>query len=169
MKYVQPSNSLKKRRAISQIMGSVVLLGVVTSIGSVVLFNGMNQINAFTYDLSFHDKAKNEAYRESLMFEHVRFEPGTNQIILYLANTGTIESTIESLTVVQLDTQNILVDWEDVSSTIKIKESSEPITINANLNSLTWNDPVYLDSKYQISITTSKGNFFTSIASPFNT
>ena len=60
MKYVQPSNSLKKRRAISQIMGSVVLLGVVTSIGSVVLFNGMNQINAFTYDLSFHDKAKNE-------------------------------------------------------------------------------------------------------------
>ena len=169
MTYVQPSNSLKKRRAISQIMGSVVLLGVVTSIGSVVLFNGMNQINAFTYDLSFHDKAKNEAYRESLMFEHVRFEPGTNQIILYLANTGTIESTIESLTVVQLDTQNILVDWEDVSSTIKIKESSEPITINANLNSLTWNDPVYLDSKYQISITTSKGNFFTTIASPFNT
>lgn len=169
MKYVQPSNSLKKRRAISQIMGSVVLLGVVTSIGSVVLFNGMNQINAFTYDLSFHDKAKNEAYRESLMFEHVRFEPGTNQIILYLANTGTIESTIESLTVVQLDTQNILVDWEDVSSTIKIKESSEPITIDANLNSLTWNDPVYLDSKYQISITTSKGNFFTTIASPFNT
>ena len=103
------------------------------------------------------------------MFEHVRFEPGTNQIILYLANTGTIESTIESLTVVQLDTQNILVDWEDVNSTIKIKESSEPITINANLNSLTWNDPVYLDSKYQISITTSKGNFFTTIASPFNT
>ena len=169
MTYMQPSNSLKKRRAISQIMGSVVLLGVVTSIGSVVLFNGMNQINAFTYDLSFHDKAKNEAYRESLMFEHVRFEPGTNQIILYLANTGTIESTIESLTVVQLDTQNILVDWEDVSSTIKIKESSEPITIDANLNSLTWNDPVYLDSKYQISITTSKGNFFTTIASPFNT
>ena len=168
MKYV-PSNSLKKRRAISQIMGSVVLLGVVTSIGSVVLFNGMNQINAFTYDLSFHDKAKNEAYRENLMFEHVRFEPGTNQIILYLANTGTIESTIESITVVKLDTQNILVDWEDVNSTIKIKESSEPITIDANLNSHIWDDPAYLDSKYQISITTSKGNFFTTIASPFNT
>jgi hypothetical protein len=164
-----PSNSLKKRRAISQIMGSVVLLGVVTSIGSVVLFNGMNQINAFTYDLSFHDKAKNEAYRENLMFEHVRFEPGTNQIILYLANTGTIESTIESITVVKLDTQNILVDWEDVNSTIKIKESSEPITIDANLNSHIWDEPVYLDSKYQISITTSKGNFFTTIASPFNT
>ena len=164
------SNSLKKRRAVSQIMGSVVILGVVTSIGSVVLFNGMNQINAFSYDLSFHDKPKNEAYREKLMFEHVRFEPGTDQIILYLANIGTTESTIESITVVQLDTQNILVDWEEgVSSTIQIKESSDPIILDANLSSLTWNDPLYLNSEYKISITTSKGNFFSTVASPFNT
>jgi hypothetical protein len=164
------SKSLKKRRAISQIMGSVVILGVVTSIGSVILFNGMNQINAFSYDLSFHDKAKNEVYRENLMFEHVRFEPGTNQIILYLANIGTTESTIESITVVQLDTQNILVDWEEgVSSTVQIKESSTPIIIDANLNSLTWNDPIYRTSEYKISITTSKGNFFSTVASPFNT
>ncbi|MBI5860110.1 MAG: hypothetical protein HZB73_05415 [Nitrosarchaeum sp.] len=151
-------------------MGSVVILGVVTSIGSVVLFNGMNQINAFSYDLSFHDKAKNETYRENLMFEHVRFEPGTNQIILYFANIGTTESTIESITVVKLDTQNILVDWEDgVNSTIQIKESSDPIIINANLSSLTWNDPLYRNSEYKISVTTSKGNFFSTVASPFNT
>jgi len=164
------SDSLKKRRAVSQIMGSVVILGVVTSIGSVVLFNGMNQINGFSYDLSFHDKPKNEAYREKLMFEHVRFEPGTDQIILYLANIGTTESTIESITVVQLDTQNILVDWEEgVSSTIQIKESSDPIILDANLSSLTWNDPLYLNSEYKISITTSKGNFFSTVASPFNT
>ena len=163
-------STLKKRRAISQVMGSVVILGVVTSIGSVVLFNGMNQINAFSYDLSFHDKPKNEAYREKIMFEHVRFEPGTNDLILYLANIGTTESTIESITVVQLDTQNILVDWEEgVTSTIQIKESSDPITVNANLNSLTWNDPIYLNSEYKISITTSKGNFFSTVASPFNT
>ena len=164
------SNTPKKRRAISQVMGSVVILGIVTSIGSVVLFNGMNQINAFSYDLSFHDKPKNEAYREKIMFEHVRFEPGTDQIILYLANIGTTESTIESITVVQLDTQNILVDWEEgVSSTIQIKESSDPIFLNANIGTHTWNEPSYFDSKYKISITTSKGNFFSTVASPFNT
>ncbi len=136
----------------------------------VVLFNGMNQINAFSYDLSFHDKPKNEAYREKLMFEHVRFEPGTNQIILYLANIGTTESTIESITVVQIETQNILVDWENgVSSTIQIKESSDPIFLTANIGSHTWNESLYFDSKYKISITTSKGNFFSTVASPFNT
>lgn len=168
MKYL--SDSLKQRRAVSQVMGSVVILGVVTSIGSVVLFNGMNQINAFSYDLSFHDKPKNEAYREKLMFEHVRFEPGTDQIILYLTNIGTTESTIESITVVQVDTQNILVDWEEgVVSTIQIKESSDPIILNANLNSLTWDDTAYRTSEYKISITTSKGNFFSTVASPYNT
>lgn len=164
------SNSLKQRRAVSQVMGSVVILGVVTSIGSVVLFNGMNQINAFSYDLSFHDKPKNEAYREKIMFEHVRFEPGTDQIILYLANIGTTESTIESITVVQVDTQNILVDWEEgIVSTIQIKESGDPIILNANLNSLTWDDATYRTSEYKISITTSKGNFFSTVASPYNT
>lgn len=164
------SNSLKKRRAVSQVMGSVVILGVVTSIGSVVLFNGMNQINAFSYDLTFHDKPKNEAFRENLMFEHVRFEPGTDQIILYLANIGTTESTIESITVVKIDTQNILVNWdESIGTTIQIKESSDPVIINADLNSQTWDDPTYRTSEYKISITTSKGNFFSTVASPYNT
>lgn len=164
------SNSLKKRRAVSLIIGEVVILGIVVSIGSVVLFNGMNQINAFTFDLSFYDKAKNEAYRENLMFEHVRFDLDSNEIVLYLANIGTTESTIESITVVQLDTQNILVKWEEgVNSTIQIKELSEPIRIAVNLSSLTWNDPMYLESEYKISITTSKGNFFSTVASPFNT
>jgi len=165
------TNHLKKRHAVSQIMGSIVILGVVTSIGSVVLFNGMNQINAFTYDLSFHDKAKNAAYRENLMFEHIRFEPGTNQITIYLDNIGTTESTIESITVVQIDTQNILVDREDnVNSTIQIKESSDPIILTANLNSPSnWENPIYRNSEYKISITTSKGNFFSTIASPYNT
>lgn len=166
-----PSNSLKNRRAVSQVMGSVVILGVVTSIGSVVLFNGMNQINAFSYDLSFHDKPKNEAYREKLMFEHVRFDPDSDDVILYLANIGTTESTIESITVVQLDTQNILVDWEEgASSTIQMKESSDPILLNTNIAS-DWKTYVVSNpnSEYKISITTSKGNFFSTVASPFNT
>jgi hypothetical protein len=160
----------KSRRAISQIMGSVVILGVVTSIGSVIMFNGMHEINAFTYDLTFHDKSKNEAFREDLIFEHVRFEPNTNQIILSLANIGTIDSTVESLSVVKIDTQEILVNWADTNQYLMIKDSAN-ISVTAALNSgsFTWNDPYYVDSEYRISLTTSKGNFFTTIASPFNT
>ena len=170
MRYLFHKESLHSRRAVSQIMGSVVILGVVTSIGSVIMFNGMHEINAFTYDLTFHDKSKNEAFREDLIFEHVRFEPNTNQMIIHLANIGTIDSTIESLSVVKLDTQEILVNWADVHASIMVKDSdSIPIIASLNSGSFTWNDPYYVNSEYRISLTTSKGNFFTTVASPFNT
>ncbi len=32
-----------------------------------------------------------------------------------------------------------------------------------------WNDSAYVDSEYKISLTTTRGNFFTTVASPFNT
>ena len=161
----------KNRRAVSQIMGSLMALAIVTSIGSVLLFNGMSQINAFNYDVSFHDRTKNEAYRENLIFEHVRFEPLTKQVTLYLTNTGSTESSIGSITVVQLDTQKILVNWEDVNSTIQIKDSSDPINLTANITSSNWQNhlSLYPDAEYEISITTSKDNFFSTVARPFNT
>ena len=164
------SKSVKGRRGISQVMGSVVILGVVTSIGSVIMFNGMHEINAFTYDLTFHDKAKNEAFREDIIFEHVRFEPNTNDVTIHLANIGTIDSTIESISVVKIDTQEILVNWANADTYIMIKDSnSVPLSAVLNVGSFTWNDPYYLNSEYKISLTTSKGNFFTTVASPFNT
>jgi len=46
--------SLKKRRGVSQIIGSLIVLAVVASVGSVILFQGLNQINAFNYSLTFH-------------------------------------------------------------------------------------------------------------------
>ena len=60
MRNVLSKFPVKKRRAVSQVMGSIVILGIVSSVGSVILFNGMNSISAFTYDLSFHEKSKND-------------------------------------------------------------------------------------------------------------
>ena len=48
-------------------MGSVVILGIVASVGSVILFNEMENISAFTYDLSFHEKSKNQLHREDII------------------------------------------------------------------------------------------------------
>ena len=163
------TRSFKKRRAVSQIIGSLLALGIVTSVGSVLLFNGMKQINAFSYDLSFYDNAKNESYREDLIFEHVRFDPASKTISLYIANIGTVESTITSISVVKLDSQDLLVDRADVNYTIHIEQSSSPIDVTAALTTANWNNASYLNSDYKISISTSHGNFFSTIARPFNT
>jgi hypothetical protein len=167
---------VKNRRAVSQIMGSIVILGIVSSVGSVILFNGMNSISAFTYDLSFHEKSKNQIHREDVIFEHVRFEPNTDNMEIDLANIGTVESTITNITILKINTQEIIANWVDVNESVAIKDNQKIILdliddseIILTTGSNTWNDPYYVDSKYKISLTTSKGNFITTVASPFNT
>ncbi len=167
---------LKKRHAVSQVMGSIVILGIVSSVGSVILFNGMDSISAFTYDLSFHEKSKNQIHREDIIFEHVRFEPNTDDISINLANIGTVESTISNITILKIDTQEIIANWVDVEKSVPIKDSKQIVIDNLDdseiiltVGSQTWNDPYYVDSEYKISLTTTKGNFITTVASPFNT
>jgi hypothetical protein len=174
---------VKKRRAVSQIMGSIVILGIVTSIGSVILFNGMNSISAFTYDLSFHEKSKNQIHREDVIFEHVRFVPTDDNIEIDLANIGTVETTITNITILKIDTQEIIANWIDIDEPIQVETNQKIILDSSQIilteGSKTWDDDYYyyVDgipdpnniAKYKISLTTVKGNFFTTIASPFNT
>ena len=169
MRNVSSKLTLKNRRAVSQIMGSIVILGIVTSVGSVILFNGMNEISAFTYDLSYHEKSKNQIHREDLLFEHVRFEPNTDNIAINLVNIGTIETTISTITILKIDTQEIIASWVEVNQSIPIKDYQK-ITLNDLLTpiSATWDDANYLNSEYKISLTTTRGNFFTTVVSPYN-
>lgn len=169
------SKFAKNRRAVSQVMGSVVILGIVSSVGSVILFNGMGSISAFTYDLCFHEPTKNEIHREDIIFEHIRFQPNTDNLILDLANIGTVESTISTVTVLKVDNQEIIANWIDVNQVIQIENTEQVIIDGVDDSEIflqgtgVWNDSLYVDSDYKISLTTSRGNFFTTVASPFNT
>lgn len=176
MRHVLQNSFVKNRRAVSQIMGSIVILGIVSSVGSVILFNGMNSISAFTYDLSFHEKSKNQIHREDIIFEHVRFEPNTDNISITLANIGTVESTISNITILKIDNQEIIANWVDLNQPIQIKDHQEITLDDADDSEIlltpissTWNNATYFDAEYKISVTTTKGNFFTTIARPFNT
>ncbi len=139
------------------------------------MFQGLNQINAFNYDLTFHDREHSEALREDILFEHVKFDPNTDALSLYLANIGSIDSNIATLSVVKIDTQELLLAWSDVDAidgTIPIEDHTVIIT-NVTLPGLNiWNQTNYNNTKddnYKISITTSKGNFFDTVATPYDT
>ena len=170
MKFCFGSKVSKKRRGVSQIIGSLIILGVVASFGSVILFHGMDKINAFSYDLSNYDKSKNAALQEDLLFENVRFNPNTNNLLIHVGNIGATESTIVSITALKIDTQELILDWEDVDSTVQIEDFVVlNQTASLSVAPFIWNSTAYLDSDYKISLTTAKGNFFSTIARPFNT
>jgi len=175
VRHVSSKFSLKNRRAVSQVMGSLVILGIVSSVGSVILLNGLGSVSAFTYDLSFHEKSKNLMHREDIIFEHVRFVPGFDNIEIDLINIGTIDATISTITILKIDDQEIITNWVDINQSIQIQDNEKITLTGSNSEVLltpigsTWNDAKYLNSDYKISLTTTRGNFFTTVASPFNT
>jgi flagellin-like protein len=170
----QKKLSMNKRRGVSNIIGSLVVLAVVASIGSVILFQGLNQINAFNYDLTFFDETKNQELREDIIFQHVRFINGTTNVELYLSNIGTVESTITSVVMIHNPSQELVLNWVAPSNSTIQLDSSKMLNFTAtNLPGgvSDWND-TDLDDEYKISITTSKGNFFPSggkVVKPWNT
>ena len=166
--------SMKNRRAVSQIIGSLIVLALVASVGSVILFQGLNQINAFNHDLSFHDREHSEALREDVLFEHVRFDPAGTDVILYLANIGSTDTTVATVTIVKIDTQELILREEIFTdNTILVEDHIELTLLEADLSNFNiaeqWDDTYYDALNYKISITTSKGKFFDTIAQPPNT
>ena len=178
---IQKRLSMKNRRGVSNIIGSLIVLAIVASVGSVILFQGLNQIQTFNHDLSFYDKAKNAKLQENLIFEHVRFDNSTlSDVEIYLANIGTVDATVSTVLMIHIESQELILDWETTNSTgaafapIQL-DQNQKLTFTAILDcpppcvDPEWNDPYYVDSEYRISITTSRGNFVPTIASPWNT
>ena len=175
MSYGPKKLSMKNRRGVSQIIGSLMVLALVAAVGSVILFQGLAQINAFNHELTIHDTERNLALRELVIFEHVWFDSSGTDVILYLANVGSTDTTIATVTIVKLDTQELILREEILAgNTIVLEDHIELKVPNADLSNWTslgpqWDDDYYLDKDYKISIVTSKGNFFTTVAQPPNT
>ena len=169
---------MKNRRGVSQIIGSLMILALVAAVGSVILFQGLNQINAFNHELTIHDAERNLALRENVLFEHVWFDMTSKNVTLYLANIGSTDTTIATVTIVKIDTQELILREEIFDDNFIALE--DHIQLNVTTADLTnamafeeWGDGYYNSTNYKISVTTAKGNFFPAdgpwVAKPPNT
>jgi len=169
---------LKKRRGISQIMGSLLMLAIVVPLGSVVLFSGITEITAFNNSMSNTIEYRNNGIQEDLVFEHIRFEPNSKIVTISALNTGSVEIVVDRITLVNMSSQKILFKIDSVSSFIPIVlsvQNSTDIDIVADLTRygnplFNWEDGANPTNwEYRISIITARGNFFDTVARPYNT
>ena len=162
----------RKRRGLSQVIGSLLLLAIVVPLGTVLLVNGTTEINAFNNQMTTSLVFDNQGVREELVFEHIRFDPPTGDVTISLRNTGSVETIIDRVTLVNMTDQSILYKIDGMSSfvpmTVSIKDSAD-ITIDANPEGGSWNSATIIDKEYKISIITARGNFFDTVARPYNT
>ncbi len=158
----------RNHRGVSAVVGSLFMLAIVVPIGVIVLTQGMNESVQFTQKISMNSDRMVQAVQEDLIFEHVRFVPSTDEVIISLRNTGTVETSINKITIVKMDTQELLLLEDNLAPFLSLEDVGD-ISVNANLLPARWDDPNYKDSQYKISIVTSRGNFFDIIARPYNT
>ena len=161
-----------KRRGISQIIGSLLLLAIVVPLGTVLLVNGTTEITAFNNEMSSSLVFNNQGIKEDIIFEHVRFEPTNGDVTISIRNIGSVETIIDRITLVNMSNQDILYKIDDMTGfippTISIKDSTD-ITIDANPEGGSWDAAGIIEKEYKISIITARGNFFDTVARPFNT
>lgn len=157
-------------RGISQVVGSLFMLAVVIPIGVIILSNGMTEVAEFNQKLSVNNDQQINSVQEDVIFEHIRFVPSSNEVIISVRNSGTVETGINKISIVKMDTQELIVSETNLAPFLSLKDYGD-ITVNGNLalGGNVWDDPNYRDSDYKISLITSRGNFFDTIARPFNT
>ena len=149
------------------------MVAVVIPIGVIILSSGMSEVAEFNQKVGVNGEQNINRVQEDVVFEHVRFVPSTKEVILSVRNVGTIETDINKITIVRMDTQDLIFYQDNLAGFISLKNYSD-ISINGNLpGPNTWNDGdvygLYKDSDYKISVITSRGNFFDTVARPFNT
>src|SRR3989337_1179287 len=76
--------SSMQRRGISQVIGSLLMLAIVVPLGSIILFNGTTEITAFNNEMSNSLEFRNNGIQEDLVFEHIRFDPSTKNVMIPL-------------------------------------------------------------------------------------
>jgi len=161
-----------KRRAVSQIIGTLMMVAIVASVGSALMFQGIDSIQTFTTHVTSLVGFQVDAAAEDLIIEHVYMYPNSDQIDIHVTNIGSVDVILRNIKIVKIDTQHLVVN-EDMSEKITIQERI-PISINADLAPLgtsdIWSDPDYSDNKeYLISVSTTLGSTFQKGISPFNT
>jgi len=167
MYFLCHSKCVVRRRAVSQIVGSLFMLAIVVPIGSVIVSQGLFEVTDFNSFLTSTRERGIDATREDIIFEHVRFEPSTNQVTVSLRNISTVESIIERITIVNMTNQDLIIYNNTLplsQSTLRLEDSTD-IVVYAD-PSVSW---AANGLDYKISVTTVRGNFFDTVARPFNT
>jgi hypothetical protein len=150
-------------------MGTLFMLAIVVPVGTVIVTKGLNEVGEIGNRLASGITYQNEGGREDIVFEHIRFEPTGDQVTISLRNVGSVETTISKVTMVKTDTQELVIHDKNVGVNTQPRVGTD-IDSTANLLfSGRWDDPAYVNSEYKISILTEKGNFFSTVARPFNT
>lgn len=174
-------NTGNSRKAVSQIVGSLLMMAIVATVGTVILFQGLQGINTFNNVISGFLTDKQNTVTESLIIEHVRLQASGNPPVpdasdtcpclkMWFRNTGTTDAKIVSIKMIRMDVQQRFLDQNNVNLQVPVKNLVFQKYSQATFTALGLTSTDFdLTKTYKISVTTEKGNSYSTIASTSNT
>ena len=163
---------MNTRRGISQIIGTLFMVAIVVSVGSVLLFTGIENITSFNSFLEIIKNTETDKINENFIIEHVRFDPVANsgeKIEISLRNTGSVDITLERIAIHQIQNQNLIIYDIDPNLTVFSGEMKTKTYTDWIGTGIDITDVGYADKQYRVVVTTSKGTTVETIAYRFNT
>lgn len=161
------------RRGISQIVGTLFTLAIVTAFGSIILIQGMQGINSFNAFMTGFGANQNDVLQESIIIEHIRFQHNNNNVTIWIRNTGVTDVTISTITLVKVDSQELVINKDLTTEEKVFVKDLKQITLDdpditmPSACSSTWSS--CQGTTVRVSVTTTKGNIITATARPYNT
>jgi len=126
--------SIRRRKGVTSIIGSMTSLLIVASFSSILLFTTLNNINTFNITLSEEKKNVTTVLNNPIIIEHVRFNTVDNSITIWIRNLGNEIRRIDSVSIFNLSEQNIVYHRDGINVNV-IPRQLTTLTYN-NLNSL---------------------------------
>jgi len=178
MNLIKKNIVTKKRRAVSQVIGALLALAIVATFGSVLLIQGVQGVQNFTTFLDIFEETESKSAQEVFIVEHVTFNStSTNkEIDVWVRNTGKIDIIIDKISIVKIDTQELIVNKENINQDVFQKEvrqitlSGSDVTLPSSGTPTTWQG-VYnndVDGVYRITVSTTRDKSVETVAGLFN-
>jgi len=183
MNFIKKSIVTKKRRAVSQVIGALLALAIVAIFGSVLLIQGVQGIQNFTSFLDIFEETESKSAQEVFIVEHVKFNSTNQEIDVWVRNTGKIDIIIDKISIVKINTQELIVNKENINQNVFQKEVRQ-ITFGANTDannevtmpsvscscSTSWQQVFNTESstEYRVTVTTSRDKSVETVAGLFN-
>ena len=176
MNLIKKSIVTKKRRAVSQVIGALLALAIVATFGSVLLIQGVQGVQNFTTFLDIFEETESKSAQEVFIVEHVKFNSTNQEIDVWVRNTGKIDIIIDKISIVKIDTQELIVNKENINQDVFQKEvrqitlSGSDVTLPSSGTPTTWQG-VYnndVDGVYRITVSTTRDKSVETVAGLFN-
>lgn len=168
----------KKRRAVSQVIGALFALAIVATFGSVLLIQGVQGVENFTSFLNIFEETEAKSAQEVFIVEHVKFNSSNNNIDIWVRNTGKIDIIIDKISIVKINSQELIVNKEDINQNVFQKEVRQIKFTSANVTmptvscscSTSWQQVFTTEgsTEYIITVTTIRDKSVESVAGLFN-